>query len=328
MTYERYTIHDYATIEERRMHTMPFINKMIEKGLAAEMILVTEAMQEKRLAAIAETIAADDMKKVVLLAGPSSSGKTSTSKRLCIQLMTCHKHPVALSMDNWYVNRADTPLDENGKPDYETIYSVDLALFNHDLAELIAGKEIELPTYNFVTGKREYNGERLRLDKDMILVIEGIHALNPMVSEQIPQENKYKIYAAPMSPISLDGEKWVPTTVNRLLRRISRDFQTRGRSPQQTIAEWPSVRRGEDKWIIPFMKDADTVFDTSMLYELAALRQKAEPMLLAVPHDAEEYDIVERLIWFLRCFTPIDINQIPITSLLREFVGGSIFDAK
>lgn len=328
MTYNRYTIHDYATVEECKMHSIPFINRMISEGRASEMILVTEAIQEKRLSHIAEEIAADSRKKVVLLAGPSSSGKTSTSKRLCIQLMVCGKHPVALSMDNWYVNRIDTPLDENGKPDYETIHAVDLALFNANLADLIAGKDVALPTYNFVTGKREYNGEHLTLTEDMIIVIEGLHALNPMVSEKIPKESKYKIYAAPMSPISLDGELWIPTTVNRLLRRISRDFQTRGRTPEQTIAEWNSVRRGEEKWIVPFQKDADTVFDTSMLYELAALRQKAEDILLAVPHNAEHYEIVEKLLEFLRCLKPIDINQIPITSLLREFVGGSIFDAK
>jgi len=229
-------------------------------------------------------------------------------------------------MDNWYINRVNTPLDEDGKPDFETVYAVDLKQFNEDISNLIEGKEVPLPTYNFKTGEREYRGEALRLKPDMILVIEGIHALNPIVSEQIDPKNKFKIFAAPMSPISLDGEHWVPTTVNRLLRRISRDFQTRGKSAQETIAGWESVRRGEEKWITPFKPEADALIDTSMLYELAALRKKAVPVLLKVPKDAPEYPIVEKLIKFLRLFQPIDLSQIPRSSLLREFVGGSIFD--
>lgn len=323
---EQYTIHDYQTVEEQHMHTVPFINKVIDNGRAADMILVTEALQEKELIRVAERIA--DMKdvRVILLAGPSSSGKTSTSKRLCIQLMACRKHPVALSMDNWFVPRTQTPLDEDGNPDFESVYSLDLKLFNENLTDLAAGKEIDLPTYNFVTGEREYNGEKLRLKPDMLLVIEGIHALNPIVSEQISPEKKFKIYAAPMSPISLDGEHWIPTTVNRLLRRISRDYQTRGRSAQATIACWDAVRRGEEKWIIPFKGEADALIDTSMLYELAALRKKAEPVLKKVPHDAPEYETVGKLLKFIQCFKPIDIKQIPRSSLLREFVGGSIFD--
>jgi len=308
------------------MHTVPFINKLIDKGQAADMILVTEAIQEKHLAHIAEQISNDKEKRVVLIAGPSSSGKTSTSKRLCIQLMACRRHPVALSMDNWYINRVNTPLDENGNPDFESVYSVDLKQFNEDVSNLIAGKEVALPTYNFKTGEREYRGEKLKLTNGMILVIEGIHALNPIVSEQIDPKNKFKIFAAPMSPISLDGEHWIPTTVNRLLRRISRDFQTRNRSAQETIAGWESVRAGEEKWILPFKPEADALIDTSMLYELAALRKKAVPVLLKVPKDAPEYELVEKLIKFLRFFHPIDLNQIPRSSLLREFVGGSIFD--
>lgn len=324
--FEQYTIHDYKSIEEQHMHTVPFINKVIKRGQAADMILVTEALQEKELARVAERIAADKNIKVVLLAGPSSSGKTSTSKRLCIQLMTCRQHPVALSMDNWYINRVNTPLDEFGKPDFESVYSIDLKQFNDDLAHLIAGDEVALPTYNFVLGEREYRGETLRLTPGMIVVIEGIHALNPIVSEQIAAENKFKIYAAPMSPISLDGEHWIPTTVNRLLRRISRDYQTRGRSAQATIEGWDSVRRGEEKWITPFKEEADALIDTSMLYELAALRKKAIPVLKKVPKEAAEYEIVEKLLKFLLCFEPIDINQIPRSSLMREFIGGSIFD--
>lgn len=321
-----YTIHDYPTIEEKHMHTIPFINKVIENGRASDMILVTEAIQEKCLSKIAEDIASRENVRVVLLAGPSSSGKTSTSKRLCIQLMACRKHPVALSMDNWFVNRTDTPVDENGKPDFESIYSMDLKQFNEDLQGLIDGKEVKLPTYNFTKGEREYNGETLTLTDDMILVIEGIHALNPLLTEQIPAENKFKIFAAPMSPISLDGEHWIPTTANRLLRRISRDFQTRGKSAQQTIAGWESVLKGEEKWIIPFKEEADALFDSSMLYELAALRPKAEKVLKKVPKDAPEHEIASKLVKFLECFKPINADQIPRNSLMREFIGGSFFD--
>lgn len=322
----QYTIHDYGSVEAKMMHSMPVINKIIHDGHAADMILVAEAMQERRLAEIANEIVSNPKIKVVLLAGPSSSGKTSTSKRLCIQLMASFRHPVALSMDNWFVNREHTPVDENGQLDFESVHALDLPLFNSDISRLIAGEEIDLPTFDFVNGQRHYNGEKLRLTEDMILVIEGIHALNPMVSEQIADENKYRIYAAPMSPISLDGENWIPTTVNRLLRRISRDYQTRGRSAQVTIAGWASVRRGEERWIEPYRETADAAIDTSMLYELAALRQKAEPVLKSVPDDAPEHEIVQKLLKFLNYFEPIDIEQIPRTSLLREFVGGSIFE--
>ena len=321
-----YTIHDYQTWEERHMHTVSFINKVISNGKAADMILVSEAMQEKELVKIAERIASADGIKVVLLAGPSSSGKTSTSKRLCIQLMACRKHPVALSMDNWFVNRDLTPRDADGNYDFESIYAMDIKQFNDDVNNLIAGKTVKLPTYNFAQGQREYNGEKLKLSPDMILVIEGIHALNPMMSESIPAENKFKIFAAPMSPVSFDGENWIPTTVNRLLRRISRDFQTRGRSAEVTIAGWESVRRGEEKWILPFKQEADAIFDTSMLYELPALRKKAEKVLRQVPADSPQHPVVDKLMLFLSYFQPIDIQQIPITSLMREFVGGSIFD--
>lgn len=321
-----YTMHDYPTPVERTVHTVPFINKMIEQGMAADMILVTEALQERQLSKMAEQIASDDNIKVVLLAGPSSSGKTSSSKRLCIQLLASMKHPVALSMDNWFLNRDQTPLDEFGKPDFETIYALNLKQFNEDISSLINGEEVALPTFNFKEGRQEFRGETLHLTDDMILVIEGIHALNPLVSEQIAEDRKFKIYAAPQSPISLDGENWIPTWVNRLLRRINRDYQTRGLSAQQTLAIWPSVRRGEQKWIEPFIGEADAVFDTSMLYELAALSTKAIEVLSEVPHDSEEYKYAEQLIDFLRMLKPIGSEQIPINSLMREFIGGSIFD--
>ncbi len=326
MANEVYTLHDYKTIEEVQMHTVPFINNMIECGRADDMILVTEAIQEKQLARMAEEIAERPNIRMVLIAGPSSSGKTSTSKRLCIQLMACRKHPVALSTDNWFLERKDTPRDANGNLDYETIYAMDLEQFNKDLNALIEGKEVALPTYNFMTGEREYVGEKLCLSSDMILVIEGIHALNPILTSQVEADKKYKIFAAPMSPISLDGVHWIPTTANRLLRRISRDYQTRGKTAQTTIASWGAVRKGEKKWILPFKKEADALFDTSMLYELAALRPKAERVLEMVPEDTSEYRLAQKLLQFVRCFKPIWGSQIPRTSLMREFIGGSIFD--
>lgn len=324
---EAYTLHDFCAIEEKRLQTIPYINEYIEAGHASDLILVSEAVQERQIAAIADEIAQRPEVKLVLLAGPSSSGKTSTSKRLCIQLMACRRHPVALSTDNWFVDRDKTPLDENGKKDYESIYSMDLEQFNADLQNLVEGRTVHLPFYNFATGKREYRpGEELTLTDDMILVIEGIHALNPMLTQQVPAERKFKVFAAPMTPVSMDGEHWIPTSVNRLLRRISRDFQTRGLSAQQTISLWEGVRKGEEKWILPFKNEADAVFDTTMLYELAALKTKALEVLSEVPEDSAEYSTVKLLKEFLSWFTAIDPNQIPRTSLLREFIGGSLFD--
>lgn len=323
---QNYTIHDFCAIDDREKQTIPYLNEMIEEGHVSDLILVTEARQERQLARIADDIASRENLKVVLIAGPSSSGKTSTSKRLCIQLMACHKHPVALSMDNWFVNRDQTPLDENGKPDFESVYSMDLKQFNQDLQDLIDGKEISLPTYNFQLGQREYRGEKLRMDDDMILVIEGIHALNPLLTEQIAAENKFKVYAAPMTPISMDGQHWIPTSATRLLRRISRDYQTRGLSAQRTIELWDNVRRGEEKWILPFQKEADAVFDSTIIYELAAIKPKAEEVLRQVPADAKEYETALSLLSFLSRFSAISSSDIPRNSLLREFIGGSFFD--
>ncbi len=322
----QYTIHKYMTPRERGIHTVTNINKAIDDGFSADMILVAEALQERQLTRIAEEIAGRKGTRIVLIAGPSSSGKTSSSKRLCIQLIASKRHPVALSTDNWYVNREDAPRDEHGEYDFESIHAMDLERFNADLLDLLSGKEVPLPTYNFAEGKREYRGERLRLGKDTILVIEGIHALNPMLTGRIPAESKYKVFAAPMSPVSLDGKRWIPTTVNRLLRRISRDSQTRGRSARETIACWNSVRKGEKKWVLPFEKEADATFDTSMVYELAALRNKAEGVLREVPKDAREYRVARMLLDFLGRFHPIDDKQIPCSSLLREFIGNSIFN--
>ncbi len=323
-----YTLHDFCAIGEKERQTIPYINEIIEEGRAADLVLVNEALQERQIAKISDDIARRDDVRIVLIAGPSSSGKTSTSKRLCIQLLANRKHPVALSTDNWFVNRDNTPLDENGKKDYESIYSMDLQQFNDDLNALIEGKTVELPFYNFSKGEREYRGEKLTLTDDMILVIEGIHALNPMLTSMVDEQRKFRIYAAPMTPVSMDGEHWIPTSVNRLLRRISRDFQTRGQSAQQTISGWESVRSGEKKWIEPFSKEADVVFDTSMLYELAALKPKALQILQEVPIDSKEYSTVKLLLEFLSWVTPLDITTIPRTSLLREFIGGSLFDVE
>lgn len=312
--------------DEKRLRHIDYINAVIKDGQASDLILMTECRQERNLALIADQIAADSDKKVILIAGPSSSGKTSTSKRLRVQLMACDKIPVALSMDNWFVNRANTPLDEDGKPDFESIYAMDLKQFNQDMSDLIAGKEIALPTYNFKTGEREYNGETLQLTPDMILIVEGIHALNPLMTESVPVQSKFKLFAAPITAVTADGSELIPTHATRLVRRICRDFQTRGKSAQDTIAQWPSVRRGEEKWIVPFATEADTIFDTSIYYELAALKPIAESVLADVPADSPEREVADLLLLYVGCFAEIDTNDIPRTSLLREFIGGSLFD--
>ncbi|MBR2166593.1 MAG: nucleoside kinase, partial [Paludibacteraceae bacterium] len=258
-------------IEESKRR-VAYINEMIESGHAAELVKEGEEYHAAQLARIAQDICARAGVRVVLIAGPSSSGKTSTSHRLCLELLAQGKQPVALSLDNWYVDGSLTPLKEDGSKDYESVYAIDLKQLEEDLKALIAGKEIALPTFNFAEEKREYQGETLQLDDDTIMVVEGIHALNPILTEHIDAACKYKIYAAPMSPVSLDGERWIPTYVHRLLRRMSRDLRTRGKSPQMTIASWPSVVEGEVKWIEPFRSEADAEFDTSMNYELPAIR--------------------------------------------------------
>ncbi|MBR6492525.1 MAG: nucleoside kinase [Paludibacteraceae bacterium] len=303
-----------------------YINEMIETGHAAELVAEGENYHSEQLARIAQDICSRTGVRVVLIAGPSSSGKTSTSHRLCLELLAQGKQPVALSLDNWYVDGSLTPLKEDGTKDYESVYAIDLKQLEEDLKALIAGKEIALPTFNFADETREYQGETLRLEEDAILVMEGIHALNPILTEHIESDCKYKIYAAPMSPVSLDGENWIPTYVHRLLRRMSRDLRTRGKSPQQTIASWPSVREGEDKWIEPYQSEADAQFDTSMTYELPAIRYTVETALQTVPAVAEEYKIAERLLYYLSFFEGLEASFIPRTSILREFIGGSQFN--
>lgn len=310
--------------EEKRR--VAYINEMIETGHANELVAEGENYHTMQLASMAHDICSRPEVRVVLIAGPSSSGKTSTSHKLCLELLAQGKQPVALSLDNWYVDGSLTPLKDDGTKDYESVYAIDLQQLESDLKALIAGKEIALPTFNFAEEKREYLGDTLQLEPDTIMVIEGIHALNPILTEHIDAACKYKIYAAPMSPVSLDGEKWVPTYVHRLLRRMSRDFRTRGKSPQTTIANWPSVREGEDQWIEPFRSEADAEFDSSMTYELPAIRYTVETALQTVPAVAEEYKIAEQLLYYLSFFEGLEASFIPRTSILREFIGGSQFN--
>ncbi len=312
-------------IEEAKRR-VAYINEMIESGHAAELVTEGEAYHQQQLTSIAQDICSRAEVRVVLIAGPSSSGKTSTSFKLCLALLDQGVQPVALSLDNWFVNEENAPVDEEGKKDYESVYALDLAQLDNDLRGLIAGKEVALPTFNFLTGTREYNGETLRLEPDNILVLEGIHALNPILTEHIEASSKYKIYAAPMSPVTLDGKKWIPTTVHRLLRRMSRDLRTRGKSPQKTIEQWQSVRDGEAKWIEPFQEEADAQFDTSMTYELPAIRYAVETALQTVPSSATEYKIAEQLLYYLSFFEGMEASFVPRTSILREFIGGSQFN--
>ena len=310
--------------EEKRR--VAYINEMIESGRAAELVAEGEAYHAAQLSHIAQAIGSREETRVVLIAGPSSSGKTTTSHRLCLELLAHERQPVALSLDNWYVDGSLTPRDENGQKDYESVYAIDLAQLESDLKALIAGKEIALPTFNFAEEKREYLGDTLRLEENAIMVIEGIHALNPILTEHIDAACKFKVYAAPMSPVSLDGETWIPTYVHRLLRRMSRDLRTRGKSPQTTIASWQSVREGEKKWIEPFRSEADMEFDTSMTYELPAIRYTVETALQTVPAVAEEYKVAEQLLYYLSFFEGLEASFIPRTSILREFIGGSQFN--
>jgi len=312
-------------IEESKRR-VAYINEMIESGHAAELVAEGERYHAEQLTRIVEDICSRPNVRIILIAGPSSSGKTSTSHRLCLELLAQGKQPVALSLDNWYLNGELTPLKVDGTKDYESVYAIDLEQLENDLKALVVGKEIALPTFNFAEEKREYPGETLSLEKESVLVMEGIHALNPILTRHLDDSQKYKIFAAPMSPVSLDGVTWIPTYVHRLLRRMSRDFRTRGKSPLQTIAGWTDVREGETKWIEPFRDQADAQFDTSMLYELPAIRYTVETALQSVPAVAEEYKVAEKLLYYLSFFEPLEASYIPRTSILREFIGGSQFN--
>lgn len=303
------------------------LNLAIEKGRSQDIILVSEAMQEKQVAKIAEKIA-DGYKegiRIVLISGPSSSGKTTFCKRLQVQLTTNLLHPVGISLDDYFLNREDTPKDEHGEYDFESLYALDLPYFNKDLKKLLSGEEIDLPSFNFESGRRIFKGKKLKLRENSILVIEGIHALNPELTEFIDDKYKYRVYVSVLTSISLDNHNWIPTTDNRLLRRIIRDYRFRGYSAEDTINRWPSVRRGEDKWIFPYQENADAMFNSAMLYELAALRKYAEPILAQVPESNKANAEAYRLLRFLRYFNYIPTEELPGTSLLREFLGGGSF---
>ena len=290
------------------------------------LIKVSEALHEKKVAIIADMISQRaERVRFVLVSGPSSSGKTTFSKRLSIQLVVSGLKPVILSLDNYFVNRDETPLDEHGEWDFEHLHALDLALFNQNLKQLLNGEEIEIPFFNFEDGRRYYKGEKLKLEDDSILIMEGIHALNPDLIPDIPVETTFKIYVSALTTISIDNHNWIPTTDTRLLRRIIRDYRFRNYSARETIARWPSVRRGEEKWIFPFQEEADVMFNSALLFELAVLKKHAEPILAEVPKYCDEYTEAHRLVKFLNYFVPIHDREIPPTSLLREFLGGSSF---
>ena len=304
------------------------LNRAIADKQAHMLINVAEALHNKRFAAIADDITAryhEGGTRVVLIAGPSSSGKTTSSKRLATELITNYIMPRVIELDNYFVNREDNPRDENGDYDYESLHALDLELLNNNLRDLIAGKEVELPTYNFTTGRREYRGNTMRLHDNNILLLEGIHGLNPELTPLIDDGQKYRVYVSALTTLSIDDHNWVPTSDNRLLRRIIRDFRYRGATARDTIARWPSVRRGEEKWIFPFQENADATFNSSLLFELAVMRRYAEPVLRQVPNNVPEYAEANRLLRFLSYFEPLDETDVPTTSLLREFLGGSIF---
>ncbi|MDR0824327.1 MAG: nucleoside kinase [Prevotella sp.] len=309
------------------MDTVGDMNLANKKGLMPGVIKVSEAYQEKTIANIATEIAsrAQDGVKIALISGPSSSGKTTFRMRLEVQLEVNLLKPIGLSLDNYFVNRDMTPLDEDGNYDFESLYALDLPKFNEDLESLLRGDEIELPSFNFSTGQREYNGAKLQLEENSILVIEGIHGLNPDLTKSIPDEQKYKIYVSALTAISLDNHNWISTTDNRLLRRLIRDYRYRNYSAIDTLSRWQSVRKGEEKWIFPYQENADVMFNSAMMYELAALRRYAEPILSQVPNNVPEYAEAYRLLKFLKYFIYLNDRELPPTSLLREFLGGSSF---
>lgn len=303
------------------------LNLVIQQGLASEAILISEAMQEKQISNIASQIAERFQNRmgVVFISGPSSSGKTTFCKRLMIQLMTNLIHPQSISLDDYFLNREDTPREENGEYDFESLYAIDIEYFNKDLKHLLNGEEIELPAFDFNLGKRVYKGKKLKMKEHSVLVIEGIHGLNPELTPHLSDDQKYKVYVSALTTISLDNHNWIPTTDNRLIRRIIRDRSFRGYSAKDTISRWESVRRGEDKWVFPYQENADAMFNSAMIYELSALRQYAEPALVEVSPADKEYAEAFRLRRFLQFFNYLPVKDLPHTSLLREFLGGGVF---
>ena len=307
------------------IRTVGDFNQAIDAGHATDIINISEALQEKKLAKIAEEIASREGVKLVLLAGPSSSGKTTSCKRLSIQLAVNGLKPLQISLDDYFVDRDKTPKDENGEFDFESIYALNLDLLNEQFNALFRGEEVELPKYDFPSGKSVKSGKKLKLEPNNVLVVEGIHALNPELTAHVPEEQIFRVYASALTTILLDNHNYIPTTDNRLLRRIIRDYKYRGVSAQETIRRWPSVRSGENKWIFPFQENADAMLNTAMLYELSVLKMQAEPLLQQVPENCEEFAEAYRLLKFLKYFKGIPYNNLPPTSLLREFLGGSSF---
>ena len=306
------------------------VNKAILKGHASELIQVSEALQEKKIVQIAEEIDARFHAEVnpirlVLITGPSSSGKTTFCKRLSIQLLACGLRPISFSTDDYFVNRVDTPLLPDGSYDFDNIKALDCELLEDHLSKLMAGERVEVPEYNFVTGKREYNGKRLKLQNDSVLIIEGIHALNPILTEHIPASMKFRIFVSALTNISLDDHNWIPTQDNRLLRRIIRDYNKGAFTAQETISHWKNVCDAEEKWILPFQENADVMFNSALNIEFAVLRTHAEIILTSVPKNCPEYSEAHRLLKFIHYFIPISDKEIPPTSIMREFVGGSVF---
>jgi len=306
------------------------VNKAVMRGHASELIQVSEALQEKKIVQIAEEIERrfhqeKDPVRIVLITGPSSSGKTTFCKRLSIQLLACGLRPISFSTDDYFVNRVDTPKLPNGDYDFDNIETVEYALLEEHLLRLMHGEKVEIPEYNFVTGQREYNGKKLKLGSDTVLIIEGIHALNPLLTKKIPDTLKYKVFISALTSISLDDHNWIPTRDNRLLRRIIRDYNKGAFTAQQTIAQWKNVVAAEDQWISPFQETADVMFNSALNIEFAVLRTHAEIILASVPKNCPEYSEAHRLLKFIHFFLPVSDKEIPPTSIMREFVGGSSF---
>lgn len=312
--------------EKLEISTVGELNDQITTQGIQKILLIQEAIQESRISRIAEQIAMAGNKKFVMIAGPSSSGKTTFSHRLSIQLAAHGRKPHPIAVDNYFVNRENTPLDEFGEKDYECLEAIDVEQFNRDMLALLSGERVELPVFNFKTGKREYKGDFLQLGKDDILVIEGIHGLNDKLSYALPKESKFKIYISALTQLNIDEHNRIPTTDGRLIRRIVRDARTRGTSARETIARWPSVRRGEERNIFPYQEEADVMFNSALIYELACLKVYAEPLLFGIEKSAPEYLEANRLLKFFDYFVPIPSEEIPNNSLLREFIGGSCFN--
>ncbi len=300
------------------------LNERIMNNSFNEIIRISEALHEKKIAYIADTICEDDEKRVILIAGPSSSGKTTFAQRLSIQLKVNGKKPISISLDDYFVNREDTPLDENGEYDFESIDAIDIKSFNRDLIKLLQGEEVEIPTFNFITGQREYTGKKIKVDKNHPIIIEGIHGLNEKLTASIPHQNKFKIYISALTQLNIDGHNRIHTTDTRLIRRMVRDMNFRGNDANRTLEMWDSVRRGEERNIFPFQEEADVMFNSALVYELAVLRKYAEPLLMKIDDSNKFYSESKRLLKFIRYFKSMDCeDSIPCTSIIREFIGGS-----